>query len=92
METGPANWMRIAVEIVACAIMIAGVVGAFIDRYRAKRGADTRAIQLLTMTLLLPTILILSLEEVLNRQTAAALVGVVVGYALSGIGRDKGAT
>ena len=89
MDTGPADWMRIAVEIVACSVMVAGVVGVFIDRYRSRRGIDVRAIQLLTVTLLLPTILILSLEDVLSGQSTAALVGVVVGYTLAGIGKGE---
>jgi O-antigen/teichoic acid export membrane protein len=89
METGPTDWMRIAVEIVACTVMVAGVVGVFIDRFRSRRGIDVLAIQLLTVTLLLPAILILSLEEMLNGQTTAALIGVVVGYTLAGIGKGE---
>lgn len=90
METGPAGWMRIAVEIVACTIMVAGVVGVFIDRFRSKRGIDARTIQLLTVTLLLPAILLLSLEGELGGQTTAALIGVVTGYVLSGTGKGDG--
>lgn len=40
------------------------------------------------MTLVLPTILILALENILQAQTTAALMGTVVGYILAGIGKE----
>lgn len=89
MGSEAAGWMRISVEIVACVVMIAGLLGVFIERYRTKRGIGVRVIQFLTVTLVLPTILILSLEGVLNGQTTATLIGAVVGYILSGIGKDE---
>lgn len=91
MDTEAADWMRIAVEIVACTVMVLGLLGVFYERYRSKRGIGVRVIQLLTVTLVLPTILILSLENVLTGQTTATLIGAVVGYILSGIGKDEGA-
>lgn len=89
METGATMWMRLAVEIVACIIMVGGVIGVFIERFRTKRGIGVRVIQFMTVTLVLPSILILALEEVLSGQTTATLLGAVVGYILSGIGKDE---
>jgi hypothetical protein len=37
----------------------------------------------------MPIILILALEDVLGNQTTAALIGAIVGYVLSGIGKDE---
>jgi len=82
-------WMRLAIEIVACVIMVGGVVGVFIERMRTKRGIGVRVIQFLTVTLVLPSILILALENVLSGQTTATLIGAIVGYILSGIGKDE---
>jgi hypothetical protein len=82
--------MRIAVEIVACLIMVGGIVVIFIERFRSKRASSTRTLQLLTVSVVLPTILILALEDVLDRQTTAALIGVIVGFSLAGVGRDGG--
>jgi F0F1-type ATP synthase assembly protein I len=90
MDSTAADWMRIAVEIVACTVMVGGMIGVLVERYRSKRGTGVRAIQFLGLTLVLPIILILSLEDVLSGQTTATLVGVVVGYILSGIGKDEG--
>jgi len=43
MEAGPAAWMRIAIEIVACVIMLGGVLGVFIERFRTKRAKNCDA-------------------------------------------------
>lgn len=88
METGAAGWMRLAIEIVACVVMLLGVLGVFIERVRAKRRVGVWVIQFLAVTLALPSILLLALEDVLSGQTTAALIGVIVGYILSGIGRN----
>ena len=82
-------WMKIALEIVACVIMVGGVIGVFVERLRTKRGIGVRVIQFMTVTLILPIILILALEGVLSGQTTATLIGAVVGYILSGIGKDE---
>jgi F0F1-type ATP synthase assembly protein I len=89
MEATASAWMRIAIEIVACVIMVGGVLGVFIERFRTRRGIGVRVIQFLAITLVLPSILILSLEDVLSGQTTATLIGVIVGYILSGTGRDE---
>ena len=81
--------IKVWLEIVAALVMIVGVVGIFIERMRSKRGIGVRVIQFLTVTLMLPIILILSLEEILNNQTIATLLGVIAGYILSGIGKDE---
>ncbi|HDZ45392.1 hypothetical protein LCGC14_0193170 [marine sediment metagenome] len=82
-------WMKIVIQAVACLIMVGGIIGIFIERARTKRGVGVRVIQLATVLLVLPVILILALEGVLENQTTAALLGTVVGYVLSGIGKDE---
>lgn len=89
MDSTASDWMRIAVEIVACSVMLLGLLGVFIERWRSRHAIGVRTIQLLAVTQLLPMVLILALEQILSGQTAAALLGVVVGYVLSGIGPDE---
>lgn len=84
--------MKIIIEAVSCLVMLGGLIGIFIERSRSKRGIGVRVIQFLTITLLLPIILILSLEGILSDQTVATLLGAVVGYILSGIGKDENTT
>lgn len=81
--------MKVAIEIVACLIMIGSIIGIFIDRWRTKRGIGVRVIQFVAVTLVLPIVLILALEGVLSGETTATLLGTVVGYILSGIGKDE---
>ena len=77
------------IELLAAGIMVAGLVGIFIERLITKRGIGVRVIQFLAVTLIIPAILILSLEGVLEAQASATLLGTIVGYVLSGIGKDE---
>ncbi len=81
--------MKLAIEIVACLIMLGGVAGIFIERIWQQRGIGIRIVQFLALVLILPMLLILALEKILSGQTAAALFGVVIGYVLAGIGRGE---
>ena len=76
-------------EGAAVLVMLGGVVGIFWERIRGDRGIGVRIIQFLTVILLIPTLLILALEGLLEQQTVATLLGAVVGYILSGIGKDE---
>lgn len=82
-------WVRVAIEAVACLLMLGGIAGILLERSRSERGIGVRVIQLATVLLVLPVILILALERILETQTTAALLGAVVGYVLSGIGKDE---
>ncbi len=77
------------IELLAAGIMVAGLIGIFIERIITKRGIGVRVIQFLAVTLIIPAILILSLEGVLEAQASATLFGTIVGYVLSGIGKDE---
>lgn len=81
--------LKTILEVTAVAIMVAGVIGLFVERIWRKRGIGVRVIQLLTVILVLPVVLILALEGILKGETVATLIGAVVGYILSGIGKDE---
>ena len=81
--------IKIVIEIVACVIMLGGTIGIFIERIIQKRGIGIRVIQFLAVVLLAPMILILAIEGILNTQTTATLIGAIIGYILSGIGKDE---
>jgi len=73
-------------EYVAGGIMVLGVIGVFLHRIIRGMGFGARVIQLVTLLLIVPTILILGLEKILTSETVAALLGALIGYVLSGIG------
>ena len=77
------------VEVAAALIMVGGLWAIFAERRRSNRGIGVRVIQLAVVVILLPSILILALEKVLEPQATATLLGAIVGYVLSGIGKDE---
>ena len=75
------------IELCSALIMTLGLIGVFLDRIITRKGLGARVIQLLAIILLVPSILILSLEKVLTSEAVAALIGGLAGYLLSDIGR-----
>ncbi|WP_174902151.1 hypothetical protein [Burkholderia pseudomultivorans] len=79
------------IEIIAAATIPVAFVLVIIDRIVNKRGIGARAIQLTAVGMLVPLILILALEKILDGATVGTLIGGIVGYLLSGISEfDKG--
>jgi hypothetical protein len=78
-------FMKEWIEIILVGIMFLGLIGIFHNRIKLKKGIGVRVIQFTTILLLLPTILILALEELLNLDVVATLLGAIVGYVLAGI-------
>lgn len=54
-----------------------------------KKGFGVRIIQLLAIVLLIPAIIILAVQEILQTETIATLFGAIIGYVLSGVGKDE---
>ena len=77
---------RTLVEAIAAVTMLVGLAATFALRFRLRKGVGRRAIQALSVILVVPTTLILALEGLLNSETVAAILGGVVGYGLGGIG------
>jgi hypothetical protein len=74
------------VQIIAAVTMVILVIGVFIERLSSKKAIGARAIQFLTVGLLIPTIVILSLEKAIGMDATATIIGSMIGYLLSGIG------
>ena len=80
---------RLIVEIALTLIMVGGIYGIFAERKRAGRGIGVRIIQFSAVLLVVPAIVILALEGVLESEVVGTLLGAVLGYVLSGIGKDE---
>jgi len=74
-------------ELAAIAIMIIGVASIPLSSRLTKDGMR-RVIQFLGVILVIPTIVILSLEKILSAETTGTLIGAVTGYLLSGLGSE----
>jgi hypothetical protein len=73
------------VELVAIAMLPIGFLGFMLHRIVAGKPIGGRSIQFLGVVFLVPVILILALEKILDGATIGTLIGAVVGYLLSGI-------
>jgi uncharacterized membrane protein len=75
-----AQSVKAIVEISAAILMLVGVGLFFVNREKQQRGLSVVAVQFVAIVLVLPIILILSLEEIFKGETAAAILGTLSGY------------
>jgi hypothetical protein len=61
-------------ELIAAAVMVVGLIGTFIIRFRLRKGIGRRAIQAMTIILVVPATIILALERILVSETTAAIL------------------
>ena len=80
---------KFLLEIVAASVMVVGLIGIFVERWHSKRGIGVRIIQFLAVVLVVPIVFVLALEKILSSETVGTLLGAVVGYILSGIGKNE---
>jgi hypothetical protein len=83
MQEGTMGW-RVTVEILAVLIMLGGVGGIFYGVFKGTITLSVRTLQFLAIAMVVPAILILSLERSIGNETTAALLGTIVGYVLAG--------
>ncbi len=77
------------IEIAMLAPMGAGLVGVFINRIHLRKGIGIRVIQFLAVLFVLPIAVILGLEGKLGSDATATILGAVLGYVLSPIGKEE---
>jgi len=85
--------MKNVLEGVLLVIAVAGAVGGVWNRLKLGKGIGVRFIQYLGLTVLVPIIVILSLEGRISQEMtgaiAAAAVGAVLAVIGAGIGKDE---
>jgi hypothetical protein len=80
---------RYIIEFAAMLIMLGGVGGILYGVVKGTIAFSFRTIQLMAIIFVLPVVMILALERAIGNEAGAALIGTVVGYALSGIGKSE---
>jgi hypothetical protein len=75
-------WLDAALVLV----MVVGILGTLYHRIRMEFGIGNRAIQLVGICLVIPTVLILGLEDKISKENMGTILGAIIGYVLSGIG------
>jgi hypothetical protein len=81
--------MKNIIEGTMLVIAAAGAIGGVCNRVQLKRGIGVRFIQYLGLTVLVPTIAILSLEGHISQEMTGAIAATAVGAVLAGIGKDE---
>ena len=80
---------RYVVEVVAVLIMLGGVGGIFYGVFKGTITLSSRTIQFLAVSFVVPAIIVLSMERAIGSESSSALIGTIVGYVLSGTGRNE---
>lgn len=78
---------RFWIEIISAATMAIGVVSVVVHRIKLEKGMGVRSIQFLALVILGPIVLILALEGILEKSAVGALIGALVGYLFTNIGK-----
>ena len=88
-----ADFLRAFIEVIL-AVTIAFLPFAALGFYRARKngqgksmGVGARQIQWLAVGMLIPAIVLLSLEHVIDSAVTGTLIGALAGYVLSHVGR-----
>jgi hypothetical protein len=87
-KTKEVLFMHLWIGFIAALTMAGGLGGIFylVNKQNATIGIKT--IQLVAVVFVLPLLIILGILNVLGRETIGTLLGVIVGYVLSGFGKE----
>jgi hypothetical protein len=69
--------------------MAGGLYGIFYLIVKQNATIGIRAIQFLAVVFMLPLLIILGINNILGRETIGTLLGVVIGYVLSGFWKES---
>ena len=72
------------IAIIAALIMAGGLGGVYYLVIKQNAAIDFKALQFVSIVLVLPLILALGVMNVLHSDTIGPLLGVIIGYVLSG--------
>jgi hypothetical protein len=79
---------QIWIAIIGVLIMAGGLGGIYYLIIKQNATLGAKSIQFLAIVFVLPLMLVLGIMNVLGRETIGTVVGVVVGYVLSGFGKE----
>jgi hypothetical protein len=80
--------VQLWIGLIAALVMAGGLGGIFYLAIKQNAVIGTKAIQFVAIIFILPLLLILGLMNALGRDTIGTLLGVIVGYVLSGFGKE----
>ena len=81
--------MKYLIEVLAVLMMIGGAGGILYGVFKGTLVFSGRTIQFLAIASALPAIMVLAMERAINGETAAAIIGTIVGFALSSMTKSE---
>lgn len=80
---------QIWVSVISLLIMAGGLYGIFYLVVKQNATIGIKTIQFLAVVFVLPLLIILGVNNILGRETIGTLLGVIVGYVLSGSWKES---
>lgn len=80
--------MQFWIALLGVFIMAGGLGGIFYLIIKQNAAIGNKTIQFLSIVFVLPLLLILGMFNVLGRETIGTIIGVIVGYVLTGFGKE----
>lgn len=80
--------MQLWIGLIAVLIMAGGLGGIYYFIYKQNAVIGVKTIQFVAVIFVLPLLIVLGIMNVLGRETIGTLLGVIVGYVLSGFGKE----
>jgi len=88
-QTPKEEIMQIWIALVAVLIMAGGVGGLYYLFVKQNAVIGVKSIQFISIVLVLPLLVALGAMNIIGRETIGPLVGVVIGYVLSGSWKEQ---
>jgi hypothetical protein len=79
---------QIWIAVIGAIIMAGGLAGVLYLIIKQQMAINTNLILLLTISFVLPLLLVLGIMNTLGRETIGTLLGVIVGYVMSRFGKE----
>jgi hypothetical protein len=76
------------IGLIGALIMAGGLGGIFYLILKQNMAIGIKTIQFLAVAFVLPLVLVLGILNVLGRETIGTIIGTIVGYVLSGAGKE----
>jgi hypothetical protein len=80
---------KIIIECAMLLIAAGGLFGGILNRLKLNKGIGRVFIQYLGLTVLIPVVVILSLEERISTEMTGAIAAAAVGGVLAGAGKEE---
>ncbi len=76
------------IPLISVLIMVGGLCGVLYLVIKKNATISNKIIQFLAVTFILPLLIIMGVMNTLGRETIGPLLGVIIGYVLSGIAKE----